>query len=264
MTEPLTGFFPTMPEPEYFGHREALSASGMKALLRAPALFKWAAEHQQHKQVFDFGSAVHATILGAGPAVELVDVDDWKTQAARDERDDIRAAGQIPVNRAEYDQVAAIADAVRSHPLAAKLLADGQPEVSAFCLDEATRVPLRCRYDWLADGYAVDVKTTVTADPKSFGRTAHNFGYHIQAAHYLAVARTLGRPLDGFAFVLVEKEPPYLVSVVELDADSLDVGAARTRQAIELFARCTELDSWPGYPDTVTTVTLPRYAFQED
>jgi hypothetical protein len=57
-----------------------------------------------------------------------------------------------------------------------------------------------------------------------------------------------------------EKTPPYLVSVIELGEMALTIGRHEYRKAIDIFARCVETDTWPGYGDDVVTVGAPVWA----
>jgi hypothetical protein len=93
----MNGFHDDIPEAEYHAHQGSLSVSGAKVLLKAPALFKWQQDHPVHKDVFDFGSAAHALVLGVGAPLHVVHADSWRTKAAQEERDKARAEGSIPL-----------------------------------------------------------------------------------------------------------------------------------------------------------------------
>jgi hypothetical protein len=256
-----------LPETDYHGHQGSLSVTGAKTLLRAPALYKWQREHPVHKDVFDFGKAAHQRVLGVGAQVTRLDFDSWRTKAAQEARDAERAAGRVPLLGADFERVQAMADALREHTLAAQLLGAGEPEVSAFCADEPTGVMRRSRFDWIEPTrILVDYKTTVCSEPSAFARSAATFGYHMQAAWYLDIADDLDLEPRGFLFIAQEKEAPYLVSVVELTADALEVGRARNRRALQMYRDCSESGIWPGYtPDTdITPIDLPAWAYREE
>jgi hypothetical protein len=87
----------------------------------------------------------------------------------------------------------------------------------------------------------------------------------MQAAWYLDLARDLGHPAEAFAFIVQEKEPPYLVTVVELDEPAIDRGRWLNSEALQRFRDCTEADLWPGYitDDQIARVSLPRWAFTD-
>lgn len=245
----------------------SLSSTEIRRLLDAPAKFDWARRNgTEHKDVFDFGSAAHSLVLGVGRPIVVLEHDDWRSKAARDERDDAYRNDYIPLLRKDWERVEAMAAALRLHPLASALLNPdrGQPEQSAFWFDRVWR---RARFDWLPDVdpnrrlIIPDYKTANRADTRSFARSAASFGYHIQAAHYLAGAKaTLNVAEPAFVFIVQEKDPPYLVNVVELDPYALQIGAALVEQAVDIYLRCTETGKWPGYGTEVNQACLPRWA----
>lgn len=261
------GFEPEVPEAEYHAHPGSLSQSGAKLLLRAPALFRHEQLHPAHKKVWDFGSAAHALVLGRGiESIYFAPFDSWQTKQAQTERKIAHDDGLSPILPKDWDQVCDMADVLSTHTLAMRLLSDGVPEVSAFAIDEPTGVMRRARFDWLGSTILTDYKTSTTADPKAFARSAPEYGYDMQAAWYLDIAADLDHPADAFAFIVQMKEPPYLVEVVELDADSVERGRRRNRRALEVFRDCTASNVWPGHqsPDQFTTVRLPEWALREE
>jgi hypothetical protein len=260
------GFYSDVPEADYHADRDSLSVSGAKTLLKAPALFRWQQDNPVHKDVFDIGSAAHAMVLGVGAPIRILDFDSWRSKAAQEMRDLAREEGHVPLLIADARRVNAMAKLLQEHPLAMRLLDgdDGEAEVSAYCPDETTGVMRRARFDWLADGYVVDYKTTTDADPSAFASSAARFDYAMQAAWYLDIARDLGRDVDGFAFIVQAKEPPYAVSVCELDWASEELGRRRNRSALDLYAACVAADDWPAYGDGLHTISLPKWAFNQE
>jgi hypothetical protein len=263
ITEP--GIY-SIPADEYHAH-PALSSSGARRLLppSCPALFKWERDNGQgHKRVFDFGHAAHKMVLGDGPELVVVDAADWRTKAAKEERDAAYAEGNVPLLPAEFETVQLMAAEQRRHPAAFEPTS-GKPEQSLFACDPATGVWLRARLDWLPDPSdgrmrIVDYKTTVSAEPAAFARSVAKFGYYMQAAWYLDIVHALGIADDpAFVFIAQEKTPPYLVCVFELDEYALRIGRKRNREAIEVFADCTARGEWPGYATEVATISLPAW-----
>lgn len=265
----------------------SLSSGGARRLLppSCPALFRyWVTNGQAPTEAFDFGHAAHLLVLGAGPPLAVVDADDWRTKAARAERKGAYQTGAVPILRADYEIVQAMAAAIKAHPIARALFNPdaGKPEQSLFWVDQASGVWCRARLDWLPN-YTVlppqdgrtrqdfnrliipDYKTCRSADPDALSRDIYNFGYHQQAAWYLdAVKATCpaGAHPDfqpAFIFVCQEKTPPYLVTVAEVDQLALRVGQELNRQAIDLYAECVASGNWPGYSDDVELIGLPAW-----
>lgn len=255
----------------------SLSSTGARRLLApsCPARFRYEQDHPQpYKAAFDFGTAAHRLVLGDGPELVAVEADDWRTKAAREERDEVCAAGGVALLAAEYDQVQEMADQLRRHPVASALFAPGtgRPEQSLFWVDEPSGVWRRARLDWLPDprgGRLIvpDYKTTRDASPEALAKAVDAYGYHQQASWYLDGVRALGldeRP--AFLLVFQEKTAPYLVTVVELDALTLRIGAAKNRRAIETYARCVESGHWPGHVNDREPhyLSLPTWALIRD
>lgn len=260
------GFLDDVPEADYHADQTSLSVSGAKLMLKAPALFRWQQDHPVHKDVFDFGSAAHRLVLGVGQDIASVAAPDWRTKVAQERRDALRENGFIPLLQKDYDRVVAMAYELKQHRLAMRLLSDGKAEVSAYAEHEPTGVTRRGRFDWLGTTILSDYKTAATAEPAAFVRAAVNYGYHMQHAWYLDLARDLGHPAKAFAFIVQEKEPPYLVTVIELPPELVDVGRARNTRALERFRDCTETDRWPGYvpDDQFAQPDAPSWALRED
>lgn len=261
-----------IPENVYHADDSALSVSGAKYLLppSTPAVFKWRRDHPEEigsSDAFDFGHAAHKTVLGVGPVIRYVAADDWRTKAAKEERLAARALGEVPMLGKYEGILEEMVAAIRAHPLASRLLdpATGTPEQSLYQQDPATGVFLRGRLDFLPHRtehrmIATDVKTAVSADPEQFGKAAANNGYDMQDGWYRDLIIGLGLDADpGFLFVVIEKSPPYLVNVVQLNAEAVRIGRLKNRRAIRSYAECLGSGEWPGYPTDVNAVALPGW-----
>jgi hypothetical protein len=244
----------------------SLSSTQVRYLGDCPARFVWHRHNPKHSDAFDFGKAAHAHVLDVGTDIDEIDAPDWRSKDSRTARDESRAAGRTPILAKDYEQVEAMAAELRRHPIAAALLdpANGKPEQSAFWHDRVWR---RCRFDWLPEVdpnrrlIIADYKTAPDADARSFARAAARFGYHQQAAWYLDGARhTLDVAEPAFVFIVQEKNPPYLVNVVELDSYAIQIGAALNERAVDIYERAIETGEWPGYGTEVEQVSLPRWA----
>lgn len=244
----------------------SLSSTEAKQILRSPAhLQHYRTATRSRTPAFDFGTAVHSMVLGDGAPVARIDADSWRTKAAKEERELAEQRGAIALLDADFDKAERMTQAVLDHPEAAALLTHGHPEVSAFGKHDSG-VWLRGRFDWLVpDGTLVDLKTCQSADPTEFHRTAASLGYGVQAAHYRETFHlATGKPAPDFLHVLVEKEPPHLVSVAQLSDDFLDIGHMQLERAIQRYAEALRTGEWPGYPPTVHEIDPPAWlAIQE-
>jgi PDDEXK-like domain of unknown function (DUF3799) len=260
-----TQVIPALPEENYHAH-PALSQSGAKLLLppSCPAIYRW---HQDNPpgpdERFDIGQGAHSLLLGVGADLVEIPADDWRRKATQEQADTIRAAGAVPLLSRTYQLVHTMADTVRSHRLANALLTAGQPELSLFWSDPQTGAPLRGRLDyWRPDlGVIVDYKTTAGGvHPALWGKAMADYGYCIQAAAYIDGVRATGLHHDpAFLWVVQSKQPPHLVTVIEPDAEALAVGAQLWRQAVDIYAACTDSGQWPAYPDEISYASLPAW-----
>lgn len=227
------GVYPDIPNDAYHADPVAggsLSSSGARALLgpSCPAKYDWTRRHgQDHRAHWDIGHAAHKLVLGTGPDLVVVDAKDWRTNAAKQARDAAYADGAVPLLVADHHKVTAMADALRAHPVASMLFDPerGRPEQTLVWRDERTGVWCRARLDWLPEALpgqrliVPDYKTTFSADPDNLSKAVAQHGYDVQDWWYQAGCKALGVADADTAFVFVcqEKDPPYLVTIVELD-----------------------------------------------
>jgi hypothetical protein len=258
-----------LPEHEYHAH-PSLSSSGAKLLLDSPATFDWVINqgHRTEKAAFDFGSAVHAEVLGTGYGVEELDFENYRTNKAQEARDEARAAGLIPMLKKDMEEVHATAQAVLRHPTARALLErDGDAEASMFTTDPDTGVDIRCRFDFLpADRrVAVDLKTARKGGARlhKFASSIVEYGYDVSWAHYTLTAELAGEDVADMVFLVVETEPPFHILPARLDPDFKDIGIAKARRARERYALALETGEWPGYPTDIQLVRPPQFAIYD-
>lgn len=252
------GLVPDMPEVEYHTGGTELSSTGAKTILRSPRAYRDRASITQTPAMLR-GSIFHSLVLGAGPAYRPYD-GSRATKSTKEQIAQIEADGATPVTRAVFDTAAAMADAVMSHPLASRWLADGSPEQSMFWTHNETGVRCRGRIDWLGFDKITDLKSAADASPEGFARAAYNLGYSIQNYWYSEGFEQITGEMLPFAFIVCEPEPPYLVGCYELDDEFFYHGAAKAKQARQMFRDCTESGLWPDWPTDQHTLSLPRWA----
>ncbi|UVT31495.1 RecE-like exonuclease [Mycobacterium phage Sejanus] len=282
MTAPeQDGLFTRLSEDAYRADLGILSVSSAKLLLppSCPAKFRWEQDNKRKpKKEWDFGHVTHHLVLGKGAEFEVLDpaVHGLKANGEPSEKptmttnwkkavEDARERGKVPISLDDYTKAQAMAAEVFRHPEAARIFAEGNAEVSLFHTDPETGMRLRGRCDWIEpDGDIDDYKTSTTANPAELKAKFYRLGYYMQAAWYIDLAVAVGASESPrFRFVVQEKEPPYVVTVVEYDEESIEQGRRANRQAIRLYADCLERGEWPGYSDSVVTISLPKYALQD-
>src|SRR5438477_12295712 len=247
-----------LPAVEYHAMR-AWSASGARLLAEeCAAKFLWHSPwnplyEPETKTDFDIGVAAHLAVLEPerqADSIVLIEAGDYRTTKAREARDAGRGAGKVPLLPYQFDIVRAIAGSIRAHPIASEAFRGGEAEVTLIWSDPETGIPCKARPDYLPAHarWLVDLKTAASANPRSWRDQAYRLGYHARAAWYLDGARAvLGQIPEEYWFVIVEKDPPYLVSFVSFDADALAWGRIANRKACERFAVSAAANDWSGY-----------------
>jgi exodeoxyribonuclease VIII len=174
---------------------------------------------------------------------------------------ELEAEGREIITNEEGAKLAAIRDAVRSHPAAAKALA-GSPVIEQSIFWDADGIACRCRPDCVTEkGVIVDLKTTREASPEGFAKSIAQYRYHVQAAFYSDGYRAaFGEAPRGFVFIAVETEPPYLVAVYVTSETMTQRGRIDYQTDLDTFRRCQDTDTWPGYSEAPLTIDLPKWA----
>lgn len=285
------GIYYDMSNADYHGDPDSLSSSGAKLLARegGAKLFHYQQTHPaQPTPAMEFGTAAHAWILeGKEPIIfepgikfEGLDGKEYTLTKGRDTKagrafTELQAQeypGVPIVSQADYEHLAGMREAVLNHSEAARLLAlPGRSEVSIFW-ERENGVTLKCRPDYLPDeedpelGFRpiIDLKTTTDATRDGFRRSAIKFGYHQSAAWYMEGLAKAGIDSDArMVFIAVEKTPPYLVGIYDLDLKALLVGNELNRQAIETYETCRALDIWQGIPEHSRSLAIKPYEIPE-
>ena len=155
---------------------------------------------------------------------------------------------------------------VMRNETAAKLInTSGETEVSFFWKDKETDVKCKARLDKIIPDYKgksviVDVKTTTDASPAAFEKAMVNYGYHRQAAWYShAVANNDRKSPALYIIIACEKTPPYDSACYLISRKVLKTGWDECRQAVNIYKSCINSETWPGYPDGLVELSLPKW-----
>ena len=211
----------------------------------------------------DLGTIAHGLLLEDDKSrVVVIQADDWRTKAAKEQRDEARAAGKVPILEKDMAIVTKMVE-VADHVLMGSALCndwlDAMPEQTLIWNEGATW--FRSRPDKLTkDGKVYwDYKTSANAHPAAFVKTAINNGYDLQAAlGRRGVAAVLGVQ-PTVIFVVQEIESPFAVSLVSLSPQFMEIANNRLELARYKWDQCHAKKEWPGYPDRVAYVDPPGY-----
>ena len=184
------------------------------------------------------------------------------------------AEGRTVIRHEDSIRVDAMARAIErkreklSGTVAGRILDDDcQREISAYWIDPATGVLCRSRMDIFAPGLSGgvigDLKSCLDASPEAFQRSIMRWRYHVQAAYYIDGCAALGIRIKSFVLFAVESRPPFEVAIYRLSPETIDIGRKEYRKDLAKYASHIESGEWPGYPDTVETITLPDWRMRQ-
>lgn len=248
------GIYSDLTNEAYHAQKDALSSSGARLLMdKSPLHFKVRQEKSETNEAFETGTLTHSLVLeNDESAAVILDFTDLRTKAAKEAAAEARAAGKIPVLPKQWDEIRAMRDAVWANEDAALLLSGGKAEQSVFWRHETTGALLRCRPDYYVPAspigpIVVDLKTSVSADPRRFDSSASDYGYFHQQAWYEDGIEALTGTRPTFVFIVVEKGDVPAVSLPELDPADVDLARIDNQSAIHQWMLCRATNTWPGY-----------------
>lgn len=221
-------------------------------------------------KALDNGSLSHALLLGAGKGIKVIDAADFRTNAAKAERDAARAAGKLPVLAADYDAALATATILRQRFADVGVVLDGESEPTALWTETASNgAQVQCRgmMDHLKLPVVYDLKSIRSANPDVCRRHVEDYGYAIQRAAYVNAIERIKPELAGridFVFVFYELEPPYAVTPVRLSGAFRALGERGWRRAVNRWEKCLRTNQWPGYADRIIDVEPSQWALTKD
>ena len=278
-----------IPEEQYHRKVFGLVSKHMLDLVEESPLTYWTyvngpqqpnPEEEDEKEAFFIGKAVgcatleperFATAYACAPDFGYLKAHDasgtTKERGAENKkrRDDWVAAhkGAILLTEKQWANVTGFAKSMNSHPrMVALRNAGAHSEVTVRWQDPETGLECKARWDWWIPSYRVilDLKSARDARADAFSRDCERYSYHDQAAMYLDAARVLGIDPGPFLFAVGKKVAPWLRAVYGLSEDAVERGARRIRRKMQAFADCIESGSWPGLPEDIRAIELPRWA----
>jgi hypothetical protein len=257
---------------DYRAH-PALNFSLAKHMLRSPAHFQAARAHPEPEtKAMLIGTVLHAVILEFRPLASMVAVRPPGLSLVTKEGKAWRSANPGPeITDQEAADITAMAQSILASEIAVSaLVAAPQREVELY----ATMRGIECKAKLDAIGRAwdgapiiIDIKTTDDVSPDAFRRTIVQRRYEMQAAWYCDLAaNALGWDEEPrFAWIVVEKAPPYAVAVYECGGDFMDSGRDMCRRAIETYRHCADSGEWPGPADGWNIIQPPSwYAYRNE
>ncbi len=250
------------------GEEESISKSGLWDLYgRTPRHYRFAPpkEHMPH---LDFGKALHLAVLEP-ELFETKAVQGPVDRRGNKWKDALGAIedGQILLISDNYDDCYTVQSEAWKHPVVKKLATETSIfEASAFWHHERTGLQCRCRPDLVVPKMKlmVDLKTTADASAWNWARTAGNLGYHVQEGMYTeGWNKAGGDPTEAFIFVVIEQKAPFCTAVYELPPHAAEEGRMVMERALDRYKECLESNKWPGYPERVVELDIPKFSYRE-
>lgn len=220
------------------------------------------------------GDAIHTAVLEPDSFASrymVMPPFNLRSPKGREERDHwlaTEAKGASVLTVDQRDTALAAATAVRRHPMVSRLLTGGAAEQSYFVRCRRTGALKKCRLDYFHEGAGliVDLKSTDDASPAAFSKSVHNYRYHVQQGWYQreVLADLWGEAPPHWAFVALEKAPPYAIGVYYLEPEDVDRGVMLARRNLETLLECQRTDVWPDYASAgAMPLPMPGWARRE-
>lgn len=226
--------------------------SALRSMGRSPAHFR-AAEVAgfEPTPAMKFGLAVHSLTLG-GQRVVRFEADARRGKAWTEFEE--QHADKIILTAPEHDRALAVAEKVRTHPIARGALA-GEHEVSLewdYCGRACAG-----RIDVVGEDFLTELKTTTNASPAWFRFHALRMAYNAQVAWYREGMRANRRPVGGGGYIVaVEVRDPFAVTVFRMTEAALEQGEKTVRLWFERFLACEQSGEWPEYAQDIVDLDV--------
>ena len=215
-----------MTEKEYRAHPAVSRSELWRLLSGTPEKYRYYKDNPQPAtDALIFGQALHMSVLQpeiySDNFAVMPDVD-RRTKSGKQIWEQFTAEneGKTFISANFQNKIDDMTAKLNSDPFASKLLS-GEREKPYFWTDEMTGEQCKCRVDCITQmggtTYIVDIKTAENAASDEFTRKSIKYGYPMQAAMYSEGVKKATGTSCNFVFVIIEKEPPYAVNILQAD-----------------------------------------------
>jgi hypothetical protein len=253
---------------------DSISSTDIRNMLRSPAYYKYHSEHPKDSPAMAFGTAFHTAVLEPElfekNYIRLIDGDGRSKEVK-----EFKAVNsdKTILSGNDYDLIMAMKQSIYNNLSANTLLNTDYnknwTESSIFWTDEITGLKCKCRPDRLVRNdnlmICVDLKTTTDASPEKFQKSIIDYGYYIQAAHYLQGVRQYFPSLASYVFyiIAIEKSAPFQIAVYKIDNSFIELGDKQIEKALRQFKTCFEINQYEGYSKTPLVMYPPLWLFDK-
>lgn len=237
--------------------RPGISSSDLKKIAKSPAHFRYYKDNpQEDTPALLFGRAAHKYVLETYDFYNefaVAPVCDRRTKDGKSTYEMFlkESEGKDVITLEQFEQIDAMRNAAYSTPFVAKLLTNGEKELSFWGTDEDTGLTIKVRPDCITElngqNILIDFKTCSDAENMKFCRDSIKFNYDLQLAMYRAVLRQNTGHDYTVVIIAQEKTPPYATNVFQLSENYLKNGEEVYKEMLRIYKECEETGNWYGY-----------------
>lgn len=255
-----------MTPQQYHADRTHLSRSMLFELYNSPRVYeaRYITRSMPPKSVTEammLGTAIHAEVLTGESVVrtcpqELLSKDGkMSTAAAKEWRANAVAGGYAVLDKEATGKIVPTVESIR------RVLHRAGIDLAKCVCETPVRweegcVKCKAMPDILQGDLIIDLKCVDTIGDRIIASKIWDFGYWLQAAHYMAGTQT-----SRFIFLFAETQAPFRCVARELDEDYLLWAADARRRLLADWQRRTEANDWADDGENeVRTITRPKWA----
>lgn len=135
-----------------------------------------------------------------------------------------------------------------------ELMKEVKTETSFYYTDPVTGIPVRIRPDGIqvaeniGHNAIISVKSTACESLGHFYYHSAKLCYELSEGMYIDVAEGVtGRPFTCVIMIMVQTVPPFGVAALVWDAEDLEIGKYKYRQALQTVFDCEAAGNYPGF-----------------
>lgn len=241
--------------------KNELSFSKLKIIDRSPADFKFQVENPEEKEdtpALIFGKLFHTMVLEPNKVESLY----WVLDITK--RPELEKTMASTKNKewkaAQYEKNEGKTLVTSEEMTIAKGMQKSVMEQAGDFITNATAyereihwVKRGVKMKGFIDGdhplYMFDLKTAINAEPEAWMRKAfYDYRSDMQAAIYLdGDGEGIWKGEKEFYFIVVEKKPPYLCSVIRVSPERIRDAMFKYVAALEKLKACRKNNEWPHF-----------------
>lgn len=160
--------------------------------------------------------------------------------------------GKVVLSQGDFECCINIREAVYRHPVARGLLVGGVAEHSFFAKEPETGELIKCRVDYLADDYIIDLKSTLDAGEDSFNYDGTKYRYDVAVPWYMDVVYAVRRRQPKkWMWLVVEKSAPYAIGIYYAQQQDIIRARDTARRNFMTIIQHRRANYWPDYGETI-------------